>query len=413
MKPKHFLFLTFFLFASLLGFGQRQCGTDRIHQENQIKNPELYKSQEDFKNEINKILESPKPLRLSSETIYTLPVVVHVIYNNTAGTNISDAQVFSQITVLNQDFRKQTGTPGFNSDPLGADTKIEFCLATRDPDGNPTNGIVRILNTKTEWTDSDESTLKGLSHWPSNQYCNIYVCKMHVDYLGYAQYPANYNLSGPEGDDGALDGIVIDYKAFGNTGVAGTSPRGLYGKGRTATHEVSHWLGLLHIWGQGSGCGTDYVSDTPLDQGANMDADCNDQSDCDGNSVFVQDMTNNYLDYSPDVCMNLFTIGQKDRMRAVIENSPTRFALLSSNGCSAPLSIGVKNNSGYGSVQALLEGNEDVYFEIFDLAGRTMKNGWLYGSSKSVPKDNMSQGFYILKISNKTISATQKIYIIE
>lgn len=334
------LFILSFLFClSYYASAQRHCGTDHVHQQQKNQNTELYQQQEKFKEELNQILENnnKKGLKLSAATdTFKIPVVVHVIYNGIASTNISDAQVLSQIEVLNEDFRRKPGTPGFNANPVGADVQIEFCLANSDPSGNVTTGIVRKFHARTDWSSdfSDEVLLKSLSYWPSDQYLNIWVCRLDGDVLGYAQYPTGAPLPGPGGGSAEIDGVVIDYRAFGRVGTAGSGAFGLYGEGRTTTHEVGHWLGLLHIWG--NGCTTDYVDDTPIDAAANEDADCTDASDCDGNMVFTPDMTNNYLDYSPDVCMNIFTQGQKARMRTVMENAPRRVSLLTSMGCCIP-----------------------------------------------------------------------------
>lgn len=338
MKQPYLLFIFFFLILIHPITAQRHCATGHLHEERKKENPSLYKLQEDFKHEVTRLAEDKKKSRMSaSGEIYSIPVVVHVIYNNTSSSNISDAQVLSQIDVLNEDFRRKPGTKGFNTHPAGADAEIEFCLATTDPDGNFSNGIVRRHHPKATWSASisDEILLKSLSYWPSDQYLNIWVCQMEIDYLGYAQFPVGAAQPGPSGGSESLDGVVIDYRAFGREGAAGTGGRGLYKFGRTTTHEVGHWLGLLHIWGENDfgGCSNDYVDDTPIDEGANQDADCSDSSDCDGDNIYTQDMTNNYLDYSPDVCMNLFTVGQKNRMRTALETAPRRQSLLTSLGC--------------------------------------------------------------------------------
>lgn len=270
------------------------------------------------------------------ETIYRIPVVVHIIHNTSNGViggrknvNIPDDQIFSQIEVLNQDYRRIPGTAGYNDDPVGADTKIEFCLATRDPDGNATNGIVRVYHAKSTWNLFEFNKLASISNWPSDKYLNIWVTNLPSGTLGFAQFPESDEVDGLEGPYNALtDGVVIDYEYFGTKGYLVTN----FNKGRTTTHEVGHWLGLRHIWGD-SFCGTDYVSDTPTDAAANEDASCADSSDCNRDGIYTVDMSNNYMDYSFDACMNIFTKGQKIRMRTVMETSPRRRSLLNSPGC--------------------------------------------------------------------------------
>jgi hypothetical protein len=410
---------TLFSFILITGmmahaYSQRSCATDKMHSERAIQNPELYKQQEEYKQNLQSIIEARKSARLSgTNDLYIIPVVVHVVYHTSATheTNISDAQVISQITVLNEDFRKMANTRGANSNPIGADINLEFRLATVDPDGNPSSGIVRVLNSTTSWGAdyNSEVTLKALSYWPSDKYLNLWVCSMGGGYLGYSQYPVGYtssSISGPEGGANEIDGVVIDYRAFGRMGTAGNSPNTLYKYGRTSTHEIGHWLGLVHIWGEGAGCGTDYVSDTPDDAGANMDSDCNDQSDCDGDGTFIQDMTPNYLDYSPDVCMNIFTLGQKERMRTVLETAPRRKALVSQITSIKDSSVPLNNN-----YQAFLEQVDNVSCQLFDIMGKQIFQIQLQGNSKTLPLENLTTGLYILRAQGDNKEFVQKIYI--
>jgi hypothetical protein len=194
---------------------------------------------------------------LRGTPVYTIPVVVHVVYNTNA-QNISDAQVQSQIDILNQDFQKlnadTTAVPSAFK-PLIADCKIQFCLAKQDPYGNPTTGILRKYTSKTAFSDNDDikkSGRGGDDAWPASSYLNLWVGNLSGGLLGYAQFP---------GGTAATDGVVVLYSAFGNTGTV-SAP---YHKGRTTTHEVGHWLNLRHIWGDDSGActGSDGVGDTP------------------------------------------------------------------------------------------------------------------------------------------------------
>jgi hypothetical protein len=260
-----------------------------------------------------------------TNNVITIPVVVHIVYR-TAAQNISDAQVQSQIQVLNEDFRRlnadAVNTPSlFQS--VAADAEIQFCLATRDPLGNPTNGITRTQTTKTSFSvytdDVKYSSQGGKDAWPTDQYLNIWVCNLGGSVLGYAQFP--------NGGPAATDGVVIDYRYFGRGG----SAQAPYNKGRTATHEVGHWLNLRHIWGDAQ-CGDDYVNDTPVQRGPNYGCPTFPKPSC-GNT---SDMFMNYMDYTDDACMNLFSQGQKTRMRAVLAPNGFRTGLTSSLGCSPP-----------------------------------------------------------------------------
>lgn len=287
-----------------------------------------------------------------TNAVITIPVVVHVIHSGQAvgsGRNISDARVISQITVLNQDFRKMLGTPGYNTNPIGADVEIEFCLAKVDPNGNATTGIDRVNLGNTTWnTPNVEGTLKPQTIWDPTKYFNIWVCQFGGDLngvLGYAQFPLDSGLGGltPDGTETeATDGVIIEWRAFGSSDyVAGTYFTDI-DKGRTTTHETGHYLGLRHIWGDNSSCTVnaadsrqDYCPDTPA--ASTEHYDCNQDYDTCPSSP-GKDMTENYMDYSNDACMNIFTLDQKARMMAVMQNSPRRNTLKTSTACQPPLS---------------------------------------------------------------------------
>ena len=256
--------------------------------------------------------------QLRSQVTVSIPVVVNVIYK-TGSQNISDAQIQSQIDVLNADFRR-TNSDADNTWSQAIDTNIEFCLASVDPDGNPTNGIRRKQTNKPSFSANDgmKSGGQGLAPWDPSSYLNIWVCNLSSGLLGYAQFP---------GGPSSTDGVVIDYAYFGTIGTA-TAPFDL---GRTATHEVGHWLNLRHIWGDGGCSVDDFVSDTPASDGPNYGCALGHVS-C--GSV---DMVQNYMDYSDDACMNLFTGGQSLRMDALFAPGGAREGLTTSGGCGAPV----------------------------------------------------------------------------
>ena len=250
-----------------------------------------------------------------SQIVVTIPVVFHVLYN-TAAENISEAQVLSQLQIMNDDFRRLNADQD-NVWSQAADTQIEFCLATQDPQGNPTDGILRVPTNVTSFGTNDAmkfSSQGGSDAWPASDYMNFWVCDLGASLLGYAQFP---------GGPADTDGIVCNYTATGNTGTA----QAPFNLGRTATHEVGHYLNLRHIWGDG-GCGaTDFVDDTPDSDGPNYGCAL-------GNvACGTTDMVQNYMDYSDDACMNLFTQGQSDRMNALFLPGGARASLLTSTGC--------------------------------------------------------------------------------
>jgi hypothetical protein len=279
------------------------------------------------------------------KAVITIPVVVHVVYN-TAAQNISDAIIQSQIDVLNADFRKlnadRTNVPAAFQG-VAADMEIQFQLATRNPQGGTTNGIVRKQTTKSffEYGGSDtqgvhvkQSAQGGSDAWNPSQYLNMWVCNFggsSSSLLGYATFPT---------DAGTFkDGVVMGYKYFG----VNPSLGGVFGYGRTATHEVGHWLNLRHIWGDAN-CGNDFVTDTPTQQTSNGGCPTFPKRTC-GNTT-NGDMFMNYMDYTNDQCMNMFTLGQKARALALFASGGSRVSLLSSPGlgggtttCNAPASL--------------------------------------------------------------------------
>jgi hypothetical protein len=265
--------------------------------------------------------------RTSAITV-TIPVVVHVLYS-TASENISDAQIQSQIDVLNEDYHKlnadYTKTPSAFAG-LVADVGIQFTLAKRTPAGLATTGIERKSSTTASWGTADKikkASTGGLDAWNSSQYLNLWVGTIGGGILGYAQFP---------GGAAATDGVVISPVYFGRTGSV-TAP---YNLGRTGSHEVGHWLNLNHIWGDdGTACtGTDNVSDTPNQADENY-----------GKPVFPQvscsngpngDMFMNYMDYVDDAAMFMFSTGQSSRMNALFAAGGARVGLLTSQGGVAP-----------------------------------------------------------------------------
>ena len=267
-----------------------------------------------------------------ARAVITIPVVFHIVWK-TAAQNVSDAQIMSQLKVLNDDFRKlnaditKVPTP---FKPLATDVEINFVLAKQDPSGKATTGIVRKqTNNNAFYNDnSDEvvSTAKGGSDiWNRDSYMNIYVCNIDK-FLGYSPLP---------GAPANVDAPVIDFQAFGTIGTAAAP----YNLGRTVTHEVGHWLNLEHIWGDdedtNNQCGgTDYVADTPNQAIDNGGVPNFPHITC-GNTP-NGDMFMNYMDYSNDVSLYMFSNGQKARMQALFASGGERAKLLLSKGASAP-----------------------------------------------------------------------------
>lgn len=281
---------------------------------------------------IKPLIENAKNNKSTSGGIVTIPVVVHVIHSGEAygtGVNITDEQVQSQITVMNQDFRRMSGTPGFNTSAVGADTMIQFALAKVDLNGNPTNGIDRVNLCYASWSTANiNGYVKPITIWDPTLYMNMWSVKFtDTSLLGYAQFPSNSGLLGLNTSGGAAytDGVVANYATFGSTDFGAFPMTSTYDKGRTMTHEVGHFLGLRHIWGDAS-CGDDFCADTPTANTANYICNTNKAGCITGQIEMVQ----NYMDYTNDTCMNIYTVNQKDRITAVMNNSPRRMELKTS-----------------------------------------------------------------------------------
>lgn len=254
--------------------------------------------------------------------IITIPVVVHIIYNK-AQENISDEKVLSQIQVLNECFRRLSAdtvnTPSWYK-TIAADCGIEFKLATSDPQRRKTTGIVRKYTPVTRWDTDDQvksAARAGADPWDPKSYLNIWVCSLDR-VAGYSSFPG-----GPE----ATDGVVIANSVFGK------NSRGGYEQGKTAVHEIGHWLGLRHIWGD-SYCGDDWVDDTPKQGNFTPGCPTGIRQSCSNGKN--GDMYMNYMDLTQDACINLFTEGQKERMRTFFEEGFPRYSLLSSYGLQPP-----------------------------------------------------------------------------
>lgn len=284
------------------GLAQRTCSTDFISQPSSVTGMHMRE--------------------MISDEVITIPVVVHILYNNSA-QNISDERVLSQIEALNRDFSMSNADisqvpAAFRM--LAADTRIQFCLAKSDPLNRLTTGIVRKSTQVSSFTDESMkfSAAGGSDAWDTRRYLNIWVCNLFGRSLGFATFP---------GGSADRDGVVINFDVFGT----GSGTRSPFNMGRTATHEVAHWLGLKHIWGD-SFCGSDDVGDTPQQEGSNYNCPTFPRlSSCSPNAL--GDMFMNYMDLSDDACMLMFTNGQKARMRSVFAAGGFREQMLNSNGC--------------------------------------------------------------------------------
>lgn len=264
----------------------------------------------------------------------TIPVVVHILHN-TPQENITDAQVESQLRILNDDFAGTNSdinnVPNFFESLVGK-SRIQFALANRDPGGNPTNGITRTQTTRLFFPQDEPDpsnptrliepikfdSFGGKNAWPSDRYLNMWVCNLGGGLLGYAQFP---------GGPAETDGVVMGHQFFGDVGTATSPP---FNKGRTTTHEVGHYLNLRHIWGDdqhlSDPCSlSDFVGDTPNQDLPTRGVPTHPHRSCGSPDMFM-----NFMDYTDDAGMFMFSKGQVTRMHAALDGP--RASLKTSDG---------------------------------------------------------------------------------
>ena len=400
---------------------QRICGSAEYAQK-LLNNPVIKNSIRLSEKQVTTSLRPAAPQRDTvANEIINVPVVIHVLYN-TAAQNISDAQILSQLTALNKDFSNKNedriNTPEVFKN-FAADIRIQFCLAQVDPAGNRTSGIIRKQTNATSFTADDamKNTLSGGDNaWDSKKYLNIWVCTLGGRSLGYAT---------PPGGSADKDGLVIAYDVFGTTG----NLRVPFNKGRTATHEIGHWLGLKHLWGDAN-CGDDEVEDTPQQQSYNFGCPSFPHiSSCSPNSN--GDMFMNYMDFSDDACMNMFTMGQKKRMRALFATGNLRNSFLTSFACDstlvqagplptapAPTSTAVDIFKVYPNpVQSVVtveyKPAADMQVKsirIFSTEGVNVFTGALSKEKTTFNLSHLSTGIYIVRIGEGSDVFTSKIF---
>jgi hypothetical protein len=418
----------FFVAALLATFTvsaqKRKCGTADNLKQAMLDNPAVAAAVKAM--EVQIALEDAQPIKKTRAATITIPVVVHVIHNGVAvgtGRNISDARIFSQIDAMQEDFQKKNSDSLPTSHPFYSATgnaKIDFVLARRDPNGLTTTGIIRqTVNSPLNATKLKESeieaSVKPSTIWDRSKYLNIWVVDFDENdagtgnILGYAQFP----------NSGAAntDGVVIDYKYFG-VGLGSVAP---YNNGRTAVHEVGHWLGLYHIWGDdddddgvcdaGECGGTDFVTDTRNGCERNYGAPSfpNKGGQC-GNDA-NGDMYMNYMDYSDDNAMRMFTQGQADRMNQFLNATGTpRNQLFSSLGGQWPTALQNQNielakiypNPATATITLVFaKQNEAATVTVCDLFGKVVVPNTQINNTSSLHNldiSHLSVGQYVVRI---------------
>jgi len=395
---------------SLIAQDYHKCGLHLLSERLSEQNPDYDNEIEEFARQISNASESSN----RTADILTVPVVVHVIHSGQtegSGQNISDSRIRSQIEALNRDYRKKNSDinqiPGeFSS--LVADTEIEFKLVDRNPQGQFTNGIVRHQYNTISNIDYIENVIKPFTKWNPYKYLNIWVLKIpQQGVIGYSYLPTASMIGSN------TDGVVIDYEKFGQ--ISGTN------NGRTCTHEVGHYLGLMHPWGNDSGnpncTADDNINDTPKTDGPYFGCPSHPKFSCSSSDMFM-----NYMDYVDDHCMHMFTNGQKNVMRSILQNQ--RNALLDNGTITANEEAFLdKNTINCYPNPAINDLSIDVEYtntpkhtniKLLNTVGQVL-NVWNFNNQKSISTfldvSNYSNGIYFLQVESDGVLQTEKVII--
>lgn len=383
-----------------LSWGQRICGTvDYGVQQSLFKNHPPAMEEMNFRD------------TLPNEVI-TIPVVVHILYNN-SNQNISEAQIQSQLLVLNNDFNLRNANaesiPAVFKTKAGI-AKFNFCLA----------GVVRQSTSTTSFEMNDAMKANrtgGSDGWDAKHYLNIWVCNLKGRALGYASAP---------GFPSNIDGVVISFSAFGTKGTAAAP----FNLGRTATHEVGHWLGLKHIWGDND-CGSDDIYDTPQQRSYNYGCPnfprINNCTTTPDGEMFM-----NYMDFTNDACMSLFTQGQVNKMRSLFAKGNYKNSFLAAPACAysgpaegpmiilppaetplAKIEIEIFPNPARNYINIKLKGTgivaENSFAELYNANGKKVSLINLTQPTSTLPIQQLAAGIYYLKINSGSLKKQFKI----
>src|SRR5690554_1900151 len=387
-----------------------------------------------FKQDVDTQFEIAKnSFQTKSNETYTIPVVVHIVYNG-ANQNLADSVVHRQIETLNEDFqRRNADTVNLRSefDFVAGNPNIEFRLAAIDPDGNPTSGITRTSTTTESFMDffgmmsGDMSSMEavkndttgGIDPWDQSRYLNIWVCNMAITgfgpmVLGYATPPSGLTNWPPGSTGGMKDGVVIQFEAFGSNNPndlgLGTEVRG-----RTATHEIGHYLGLRHIWGDGDCTQQDGIDDTPnaRDKSEGCPLSANTCVD-DIQGLDLPDMVENYMDYSNETCQNTFTKGQAELMRSVLENQ--RKDLIHNNPASVKkesFTAALYPNPTQKELNIQINNGMVESVEIYNTFGQKIQSSKVANSSVTLDVSNLDTGVYLVRILNNSGATSVKRFV--
>jgi len=418
---KYFLPFIASLLIAIPGWTQRSCRSFDYRQQQLSLHPDLASVLEANEQFTRRQLQ-PESVGVTGATptkddntplsLITVPVVVHVLYS-TSAQNISDAQIRSQIDVLNRDYQKQNpdtaGIPAYYSS-LAADCGFRFVLAGLDTNGNATTGIVRKHTNVTAFALGDNmksSVTGGDDAWDRDRYLNIWVCNLEGNVLGYSSLV---------GSPKETDGVVVLFTAFGTGGTA-MAP---YNLGRTTTHEIGHWLNMIHVWGDAY-CGDDQVADTPPQSQATYGDPSGIILSC-GNTPYGN-MYMNYMDFTDDIGMHLFTYGQRDRMRTLFVQGGFRYPLLSTPAASVaaissdsptaalpvsnPQTLRIYPNPAVSSVSVKISDAACLgsMLEVYDRMGQKVMVSRITDLSFGLDVSGLASGVYFIRVNDGNSSA--------
>jgi len=410
-----------------------KCGTVEVMNKMEEANPGYIQSTKNLFNEFY----SSNDNRAISDTFLYVRVVVHVVYN-TPEENLPDSVVLNQINILNNDFgRMNADTINMRAvlAPIaGVDSRIRFILANIDPQGNPTNGITRTSTTKTSFfsflggglaEDVKSNSTGGIDAWDQSRYLNIWICDMSIPFLGpavlgYATPPSGLPNWDAGSTVGISDGVVIQYQVFGannpNPLVIGGTTYAV--KGRTPVHEVGHYLGLRHIWGDATNCaGDDGIIDTPQATDASQQ-DCDTvKNTCVDNiaGIDMPDMIENYMDYSAEDCQNSFTKNQVEFMRWVIRSKRTDIATVSFTGVNTTdkeEAFTLLPNPANEQINiSAIKGAKISNVNVFNTAGQNVLKATVDNSIITINTGNLPSGIYFVEVITKNKIQRTKLVV--